>query len=114
MLFDFAHLDPAVVAAFVVSVVIPAVSATISRWGRNVAGVLTLVLAAANGFFSEWASAGNGYNWRQGLAIGLGSLFVAVLSHYGLWKDTQAESQLLALFTKKPVAVAPPVQPGAV
>lgn len=95
------HWDTATTLAVVLSFVIPALSAAAAR-GKipaNVAGGITLVVAALNGFFTEWAdsSSATHYDWKSAAGIALFSLGVAILSHYGLWKGTDTEGHLLAI-----------------
>jgi hypothetical protein len=87
-------LPLAEILALIVSVIIPALSALLARshWSDNAVGLLTLLLATANGFFSQWAAAGDGFNWKKAVGLSLVSYGIAVLAHYGLIKgDTYAK-----------------------
>lgn len=96
--------------ALVVSLVIPGLSALLARGKvpQNVAGFITLVLAAANGFFTGWADSSSisHYDWKNALGVGIYSLIVAIASHYGFWKSTETEAHLLAVGNGPKPAVA--------
>jgi hypothetical protein len=94
---DLFHLNTALIVALVVSPVIPLLSSLLARahWPGEVVGILTLVLAAANGFFSEWAQDGDAFDWRTALSTAVGSFIVAIASRYGLWKGTTTDAKLL-------------------
>lgn len=94
--------------AVVLSFVIPALSALLAK-GKvpaNVAGALTALIAAINGFFTGWANSSSltHYNWKTAAGIAIFSYLVAVASHYGLWKGTATESKLLAVGNKPAAA----------
>jgi hypothetical protein len=84
------------------SVAIPLISALLYRaqWNRTVVGLLSLLLATANGFLTEWAAAPSRYDWQDGIWRAALSFGVVVAAHYGVWKDTPAEGRLLAVGSK--------------
>jgi hypothetical protein len=96
--------NTALILALVVSIVIPLVAALLTRAKipANVTGVITMFLAAVNGFATEWAQSSNAthYDWKSAAGISLFSFIVAVASHYGVWKSTTLEAQLLAVGSK--------------
>lgn len=102
-LFD---LSTAVILSLVLSLFIPLVSALLSHivLPPIYAGVITIVLAAINGFFTQWANASNlnNYDWNTALGIALFSLLVAIASHFGIWKSTPVEAKLYQLGAKQP------------
>lgn len=97
------YFNTATIVSLIVSVIIPLVSSLLARshWPGEVLGILTLVLAAANGFFTEWADAGSGFDWKHGLLPTVGSFVVAVLGRFGLWKDTGTDAKILAFGSRK-------------
>lgn len=82
-LFD---LSTASILAIVLSIVIPGISALAERIGipQQFSGIVTAIIAAANGFITEWAQSSNAntYDWRTALGLALGSLAVAGISHF--------------------------------
>lgn len=96
-------LTTATVLAFMTSVFMPLVSALISRshWPEKVEGYITLVLATANGFLTEWAVSPDAdhYDWKKALVITFISLTLAVLGRLGFWKGTDL-TQALSNFPK--------------
>lgn len=87
--------------AVLLSFVIPALSALLAR-GKvpaNVAGALTMLIAAINAFFTGWANSSSltHYNWKTAAGVAVFSYLVAVAAHYGLWKDTKINNDLLAV-----------------
>jgi hypothetical protein len=102
------HLDLAGALSLAVSVVIPLLSSLLSRahWPAEVSGLLTLLLSGATGFLTEWGRAGAGFNWHAAAAAAVVSFVIAVLSRYGLWKDTATDAALLNIGSVKP-AVQP-------
>lgn len=102
------HWDTATSLAVVLSFVIPALSALLAKGKvpQNVAGALTLLIAALNGFFTEWAdsSGPTHFDWKTAAGIAAFSFLVAVASHYGLWKDTKIQNDLLAVGNKPAAA----------
>jgi len=100
------HPDTAIVLAIVLSWAIPALSALVART-HVMAGFLTLLIAAVNGFVSQWAAAPDvaHYDWKSALLVALVSFLVAVGGHYGLWKGPLADA--LVAFPRR--RGAPPV-----
>ena len=106
MLFNLTHLNPALVAGFVVSVIIPAVSSLVGRqhW-RHLGfrlGLITLALSTLDGFFSQWAATPDGtpFAWRAALGAAATSYLIAVLARLNLWKGTTVDAALLAVGSK--------------
>jgi TM2 domain-containing membrane protein YozV len=101
-LFD---LSTSVILTWVISLILPLVSAGLSRIvvPPVYAGVITIVLAAITSFFTEWAGDANlsHYDWKEHLGIGLGSLFIALATHFGVWKSTPVEGKLIQLGARK-------------
>lgn len=95
------HWDTAQTLAVLSGLIIPGVSALLAK-GKipaNVAGFLTLVLAAVSGFVAEWATSSNAtqYDWKTAAGVSLFSLLVAIGAHYGFWKGTEVQAHLLAI-----------------
>lgn len=107
---DLTHVDPAIVAAYLVSVVIPGVTSLLGRahWDGFRLGLITVALSFANGVLSTLAAAGNGLPWKEALSTALASYLVATLARVGLWKNTRVDSQLLAVGSKTNGSNAPP------
>lgn len=97
------YLNTATIISLIVSVIIPLLSSLLGRahWPSEVLGILTLVLATVNGFFTEW-QASDRFDWRHALLLAVGSFVVAVLSRYGLWKGTRTDAKVLAFPAPKP------------
>jgi hypothetical protein len=92
----FGHLPPALIAALIASLVIPAVSQLLTKRPTSwVTGVLTLALSAADGFFSLWASQGDGFNWKSAVGATLVAWGIAALSHSKVIKRTDIERWLV-------------------
>lgn len=92
--------------AVVLSFVIPLLSALLAK-GKvpaNVAGALTMLIAAINGFVTSWVNSGhlNNYDWKTAAGVAIFSYLVAVASHYGLWKGTDTQNKALAVGNKAP------------
>lgn len=102
------HLDLAQILGLIVSVVIPLVSALLSRahWPQEITGILTLAVSTADGFLTEWAHAGSSWDWKPALGQTIITFFLAVAAHYGVWKGTQTSAKLLAFPRAKPAAPA--------
>jgi len=92
------HLDTATTISLIVSVIIPLCSALLYRahWSITVIGVFTLALSFANGFFTTWADAGDGFAWQQAIAQTVACFVLAVVAHKGVWKATPIEASLIA------------------
>lgn len=99
-----AHWDMPTIAAILVSLVIPLLSSLLSRahWPQEITGLISVVLAGANGFFAEWAKAGNTFHWQGAATLALESLGGVLVGRLLLWKGTQTDAKLLAVGSKKP------------
>lgn len=102
--------NTALVLTIIVSLVIPLISALLSRthWDQTVTGLITMLLAAVTGFFTEWINSNNAthYDWHTALGLALFSFIVAVATHYGVWKDGNASRRLLAIGSRRAPAPA--------
>lgn len=89
MVIDLSHLSTATALALILSVFIPLVSALTERFKipQPWTGVVTVVLAAVNGFFTEWANSSGPthYDWKTAAGIALGSLLLAMVGHVVAW-----------------------------
>ena len=98
------HFDTATILALLVSIVIPLVSTLLMKahWPVDVMSYLTIVLAAINGFVTEWAQSPNAnhYDWKTAVGISLSSLVVALISRRGLWVGTKTDAKLAAVGSK--------------
>ena len=96
---DLFHPSTAVILALILSVFIPLVSSLLSRthWPSEVTGILTLTIATANGFFTEWAQSSDSghYDWKTALGIAIYSFVIAVVGRLALWKGTQTDATIL-------------------
>lgn len=103
--------DTATVVSLIVSIVIPLVSALLYRahWSITIIGVLTLALSFANGFFTQWADSGPGFNWQHAVLLTVADFILAVAAHKGVWRATPLEANLIQF----PKATPPPAQPAA-
>jgi hypothetical protein len=110
---NFFDPSTAMIVGLIVSVVIPLLSALLTRahWPTEVVGLLTVLLATANGFFTEWANAGDRFRWQVALSTAIVSYVLAVAAHYGIWKGTSTEARALAAPAAKTKPAAPPVAP---
>jgi uncharacterized membrane protein YqaE (UPF0057 family) len=95
-------IDTATIISLVVSVVIPGVSSLLAKqhWPGELIGLLTLALATANGFFTEWAKSPNDYDWKNALLLAVFSYALAVFGRVGIFKDTKLDEKLLAVGSK--------------
>lgn len=103
-------LSTATVLAVAISYFMPLVSALVSlpHWSQTVEGYITLVLATANGFLTEWANTSDAshYDWKKALVLAGVSLAVAIAGRIGLWKKTPLSAALSTF--PKPVSAPPP------
>jgi hypothetical protein len=99
---NFFDPSTAMIVGLIVSVVIPLLSALLTRahWPVEIVGLLTALLATANGFFTEWANAGDRFRWQVALSTAIVSYVLAVAAHYGIWKGSTAEAKALAVPAK--------------
>lgn len=104
------NLTPAVEAGLVASVFIPAVSSLVVRqhWDSFVAGLITLTLATATGFFSTWAATPDGFRWKDVLVVTGASWAVALMSRIGLLKGTALDAALVAVGSRRGPAMDGP------
>lgn len=95
----FAHLPTATLIGVVVSVVIPGLSSLLAKehWPAELVGALTLLLATTDGFFSEWAKAGDGFAWKAAVGTAVLSYVVALASRFGILKGTGLDRKLRAV-----------------
>lgn len=95
----FQGLNVAVVAAFLASTGIPALSALISKahWDSSITGFITLGLSSADGVLSEWAKDGAGFHWKAAVGTAALSYAVAALIQSRVLSGTQFESWLLSI-----------------
>lgn len=108
------NLDVAQIVGLIASVIIPLVSAALSRtkWPQEITGILTLVVSTADGFFTEWAHAGSNWDWKPALGQTIITFALAVAAHYGIWRGTQTQAKVLAFPQSKPAPSQPaPVAP---
>lgn len=90
-------LSTATLVAYVLSVGLPLLSSLLSRqhWPSELTGILTLLLSGLTGFGTEWAHAGSGFRWQAAASVALTSFVIAILSRYGIWRDTHLDAKLL-------------------
>lgn len=108
------NLDVAQIVGLIASVIIPLVSAALSRtkWPQEITGILTLVVSTADGFFTEWAHAASNWDWKPALGQTIITFALAVAAHYGIWKGTQTQAKVLAFPAPKPAQPAPAPEPA--
>jgi hypothetical protein len=98
-------VDTAFLLSMSLSFVIPLLSSLLSRthWPSEVTALLTLAIAAVNGFLTESAQSSdvNHYNWKHALMIALGSWIVAVLARLGIWQGTKTDAKALAIGSRR-------------
>lgn len=91
-------LNTAFILSLIVGVVIPHVSALVSdntKIPAEYAGYISMALAAATGFCTEWAQQPDNYNWHRGVLNAAVAFVLAVATHKGALKDTGVEDNLL-------------------
>lgn len=105
------YLDTSTVLMVATSVLIPLLSSLLSRahWPSEVTGLLTLLIAAASGFLTDWYAAPNAthYDWKTAAVLAGVAYLTAVLARIQLWAGTKTDAKLLAVGSKQ-AAVAPP------
>lgn len=87
---------------FVVSNVIPYLSALATKAPSWATGAITLALSTLTGFLSEWAAQGSAFDWKAALGASLVSWAVAALHHSKILAGTQVEAQLYAVGAPRP------------
>jgi hypothetical protein len=100
-----ATLSPLALLLFLlVSVVLPLVSSliTTTKMPDEVRGIATLVLAGVTGVVTEWAKAGDGFDWRTAVKTALVAFVIAVAGRVALWRGTKTDAKLLAVGSKAP------------
>lgn len=101
------HPDTSIIISLIISVVLPLLSSLLSKahWPAEVAGIITLALSTANGFFTEWAQSSSGpgtFDWRDALGLALSSFIIAALGRLVLWRNTEIDAKLLAIGSRRP------------
>ena len=77
----------------------PHVSALLTRAPGYVAGALTALLAALDGFLVQWAHQDSGYDWKHGLYNSVVAWAIAIGTQYGVLRETRVA---VALHRKGP------------
>lgn len=90
----FQHIPTPILIGFVLSTVIPLVSALLSKHPGFWTGTCTGLLSALTGFLTEWAAKGDGFDWRAGLAATLASYAIATRVHSKVLAGTDVEQKL--------------------
>lgn len=95
---NIASIPAPLLIAVLLSVVIPAVSALVTRlrWDSSITGLITLAMSGATGFVTEWGSAGAGFDWKAAAVTAAGSWLVAAVSQSKILSGTGLEARLLA------------------
>lgn len=95
-----AHLSLTALIIFaVVSLLIPLLSSLLvkAHWPAEVAGLLTLVLATANGLLTQWADQGSAFNWHAALSAAFVSLIIAFQARARIWLGSKTDAKALAV-----------------
>jgi hypothetical protein len=91
----FNYLDTAPAVLLVVfGIVAPHLSALLTRAPGYVAGALTLLFSALDGFLIQWANQGHGYDIKHGLLDTLTAWAVALGTQYGILRTTGMADRL--------------------
>jgi len=103
---QFLTLNTALSLSLAVNFLIPGLSSLVAK-SHAIAGIVTPILAAANGFLTEWSlsSDSNHYMWESALGWAVLSYLVATGARYGLWKNTAVDKVLIAF--PRPVSSVP-------
>ena len=99
------------VLSLLTSIVIPGLSSllNVGKLPPNVSALITLALAAVNGFLTEWATSSGPFNWRAAALTALASYVVAALARVQLWAGTRTDAKLLAIGKPpRPAGMPPP------
>lgn len=98
-------VDTAFVLSVATSYVIPLISSLLGQihWDSWVLGIITTVIATANGFLTEWAqsSSVNHYDWKHALVISFADLLLALTGRKVSWEKTRLDSRLLQIGSPK-------------
>ena len=98
------------ILSLLTSIVIPGLSSllNVGKLPPNVSALITLLLAAVNGFLTQWATASGPFNWRAAALTELASYVVAALARIQLWAGTKTDAKLLAIGKPATVPGMPP------
>lgn len=94
---QFLTLNTALTLSLVMNFLIPGISSLVAK-SHAIAGIVTPILTAANGFFTEWSlsSDSHHYMWQSALGWAVLSYLIATGARYGLWKNTAVDKALIA------------------
>lgn len=91
-----AHLIPlATLLSFLTGYAIPYVSALVSKTNGWWTGFVTLALSTISGFLSEWAAAGDKFDWKAAALTSIVTAAIAWGSHSKWLRGTVIEAKLL-------------------
>lgn len=92
----------ATLVLLLVSVVFPLISSFLTKahWPPEIAGLITLALSLIAGLVTEWAQAGDHYNWRVAVSTALSSFVVAAIARARIWIGSLIDGKLLAVGSK--------------
>lgn len=88
----------------------PHVAAALTRAPGYVAGALTTLMAALDGFLVQWAHQDHGYSWKLGLYNAFVAWLVALGTQYGVLRQTGFADRLHT--TGPQLGDVPPVPPA--
>jgi hypothetical protein len=105
-----AHIPTAMLVVVLASVVLPAVSAAVTRlhWDSSITGIITALLSTATGFLTEWGQAGSGFDWKTAAVTALASWLVAVATQSRILSGTALEARLLLFGNRSSVSAGEP------
>lgn len=106
----FGHVPPEIWIGWLIANVVPYLSALVTRAPNWIAGFLTLLLSAVDGFLSQWAAAGNNFDWKAALGSTLVAWVIAILHHSKILQSTDTEAALHNMGPQlgKPAVTVPP------
>ena len=106
-------LDGTTIIGLVLSILIPLLTSLLAKahWPTEIQSLITIVLATATGFLTEWIDAGSTFDWKTALGLSLGSMLVAIAARYGFWRETPLDAKLLSVGGKTDVVVSPLATP---
>lgn len=93
----FAQAPTAAIVGYLAAVVIPYLSALVTKRPGWWTGALTLLLSAVDGVLSQWAAHGDGFDWKAAFGAALVSWVIAVISHQKILAGTPVEERLHAV-----------------